>query len=354
MIISRRAILAAVAAMATAAVAPVQAQDASISGAITLAAYSGIFQDNYMKAVVEPFMKRFPNVKVTFYPVQNSAQMLGVLRAQKENPQIDVVIMDVSIAKVGTDEGLFSSLDPNAIPSLNDLYENASAPGVRGRAVTFDHLTLLYNTELVSPAPTSWSELWDKKYAGKVVITGIPDIQGIALTIVANKLAGAGDPTAGLDKGLARMTELAPLVQTWEPRPDPYTLIVNGTAAIGIGWNARSQVYHDESKGRLDAVLPTEGSVFQINVINLVTGGKNQKAVEVFINYALDTEAQKAFTETMFYAPTNKKAQISKAAVDRTAAGAMGKMIPVDWIAMARMRDRLTEQWRRQVLPASR
>jgi putative spermidine/putrescine transport system substrate-binding protein len=58
MIISRRAILAAVAAMATAAV---QAQDASISGAITLAAYSGIFQDNYMKAVVEPFMKRFPN-----------------------------------------------------------------------------------------------------------------------------------------------------------------------------------------------------------------------------------------------------------------------------------------------------
>jgi putative spermidine/putrescine transport system substrate-binding protein len=44
--------------MATAAV---QAQDASISGAITLAAYSGIFQDNYMKAVVEPFMKRFPN-----------------------------------------------------------------------------------------------------------------------------------------------------------------------------------------------------------------------------------------------------------------------------------------------------
>jgi putative spermidine/putrescine transport system substrate-binding protein len=341
MIISRRAMLAAVAMMAAAAAAPVQAQDASISGAITLAAYSGIFQDNYMKAVVEPFMKRFPNVKVTFYPVQNSAQMLGVLRAQKESPQIDVVIMDVSIAKVGTDEGLFASLDPNAIPSLSDLHENASAPGVRGRAVTFDHLTLLYNTELVSPAPTSWNELWDKKYAGKVVITGVPDIQGIALTIVANKLAGAGDPTAGLDKGLARMT-------------DPYTLIVNGTAAVGIGWNARSQVYHDESNGRLDAVLPTEGSVFQINVINLVTGSKNQKAAEVFINYALDTEAQKAFTERMFYAPTNKKAQISKAAVDRTAAGAMAKMIPVDWIAMARMRDRLTEQWRRQVLPASR
>ena len=65
-------------------------------------------------------------------------------------------------------------------------------------------------------------------------------------------------------------------------------------------------------------------------------------------------EAQKSFTEAMFYAPTNKKAcRISKAALDRTAAGVMNNMIPVDWIAMAKARDRLTrEQWRRQVPPA--
>ena len=65
---------------------------------------------------------------------------------------------------------------------------------------------------------------------------------------------------------------LAPLVQTWEPKPDVYTPIINGTADIGIGWNARSQFYHDESKGALAAVLPKEGSVFQVNVLNLVKG----------------------------------------------------------------------------------
>jgi putative spermidine/putrescine transport system substrate-binding protein len=354
MMINRRAMLAAAAAAMVTAVSPAQPQDTSISGTITLGAYSGIFQDNYMKAVVEPFMKKFPNIKVTFYPFPNSAQMLGSLRAQKGSPQLDVVIMDVSIAKVGTDEDLFAPLDGKVIPSFRDLYDTATAPGVYGRAVTFDHLTLLYNSKLVTPAPGSWSELWNKKYTGKVVIAGIPDIQGIALTIIANKLAGGGDPTTQLDKGLAHMVELAPLVQTWDPKPDPYTLIINGTGAIGIGWNARSQVYHDESKGGLGTVLPKEGSVFQINVINMVKGSKNQKAAEVFIDYALGVEAQKTFTETMFYAPTNKKAEISKAAVDRTAAGFMQSMIPVDWIAMSRMRDRLTEQWRRQVLPASR
>jgi putative spermidine/putrescine transport system substrate-binding protein len=348
----RRALIAG---FATAlAVLPAHAQDTSVSGTVTLAAYSGIFQDNYQKAVVEPFMKKFPNVKVTFYPFPNSAQMLGALRAQKGSPQFDVALLDVSIAKVGTDEDLFAPLDPKAIPNIADLYDLATAPGVHGRAVTFDHLTLIYNTKAIPQAPTSWNALWDKSLSGKVAIQGIPDIQGIALTIMANKIAGGGDPAAGLDKGIARMVELAPLVQTWEPKPDVYTPIINGTAAIGIGWNARSQFYHDESKGVLGAVLPKEGSVFQINVLNLVKGSPNQKAAETFINYALGPEAQKSFTETMFYAPTNKKAEISKAALDRTAAGFMANMVAVDWIAMAKARDKLTEQWRRQVLPASR
>jgi len=183
---------------------------------------------------------------------------------------------------------------------------------------------------------------------------GVPDIQGIALTIMANKIAGGGDPATSVDKGIARMVELAPLVQTWDPKPDAYTPVINGTADIGIGWNARSQFYHDESKGVLGVALPQEGSVFQVNMLNLVKGSPNQKAALAFINYALGPEAQKSFTETMFYAPTNKKAQIAKAALDRTAAGFMNNMVPVDWIAMAKGRDRLTEQWRRQVLPASR
>jgi putative spermidine/putrescine transport system substrate-binding protein len=350
--LDRRSLVAGLAA-ALATASPAGAQDTSVSGTITLAAYSGIFQDNYTKAVVEPFMRAFPNVKVTYYPFQNSAQMLGALRAQKGSPQLDVAILDITVAKVGSDEELFAPLDAKAVPSIADLHDLAATPGVHGRAVTFDHLTLIYNSKAVAPAPTSWDELWNAKHAGKIAITGIPDIQGIALTIVANKMEGA-EPAAGLDRGLARMMKVAPLVQTWDPKPDSYTVVISGTADIGIGWNARSQFYKNESGGVLGAALPREGSVFQINVINLVKGSSNQKAAEAFLNYALGAVAQKSFTETMFYAPTNRKAEIDKAALERTAAGVMSSMIPTDWIALAKTRDRLTEQWRRQVLPASR
>ena len=72
-----------------------------------------------------------------------------------------------------------------------------------------------------------------------------------------------------------KLRELAPSVQTWEPNPDGYSLILNGVVRVATGWNARAQLYSDETNGRLGVLLPPEGSVFQINTIN-VTGGRQE------------------------------------------------------------------------------
>jgi putative spermidine/putrescine transport system substrate-binding protein len=56
----------------------------------------------------------------------------------------------------------------------------------------------------------------------------------------------------------------------------------------------------------------------------------------------------------MFYAPVNAKAQIADAAINRTAAKSMDKVVALDWIALAKVRDQIMDQWRRKVLPLSR
>ncbi|GGO37335.1 polyamine ABC transporter substrate-binding protein [Gemmobacter aquaticus] len=323
---------------------------------VVLSAYSGIFEENYMKAVVEPFMEAHPEIEVEFYGMPNSAQMLGTLRAQKDAPQIDVMIMDVSVAKAATDEGLFAPLDASVTGHIDDLYPQAKVDGVNAVGVTFDNLVLLYNTDKVTDKPASWEALWDPQYKGQVSIPAVPDIQGTTLTILANRLAGGESYLDGMEPGLAKLMELAPNVQTWEPRPDVYQPISSGTAAIGIGWNARAQVYADKSDGKLGVVLPAEGSGFQINVIGLVQDAPAGDAAKTFIDYALSPEVQARFTETMFYAPTNQKAAplISDAAISRTAAGAMDKMVPINWLEVATIRDGITEQWRRRIIPLSR
>lgn len=319
---------------------------------ITFAAYSGIFQGNYQAAVIDPFTKK-TGIKVQYFALPSSAQVLGTLRAQKAAPQVDVAIMDVTIAKAGTDEGLFDPLDKAALPSLAQLAPTAFQPGVAGAALTFDNLVLLYSPEVVKPAPASWKVLWDKKYAGQVAVAGVPDIVGIGLVLIANRMEG-GDYKASTEKGIAAVAEMAPGVLSWDPRPDAYSFITNGQAALGVGWNARGQLYSQQSGGKLAAVLPDEGSLFQINMIEAVRGAKQPEASRAFIDYALGTEAQAAFTDRMFYAPTNAAAKPSAEALGRTAASPerMAKMLDVDWMEVAKIRDRMGEQWRRRVLTA--
>jgi putative spermidine/putrescine transport system substrate-binding protein len=347
--ISRRRLggFAAGALLATPALRPAWGQERTI----TFAGYSGIFQENYTAAVIEPFQRANPGIKVTYYPMPNSAQILGTLRAQKTAPQIDVAIYDVTIAKVATDEGLADPITAAEMPVVNELAPAAVVPGIAGFGVTFDSLALLYAPEAGKPAPTSWNALFEPAHRGKIAIPGAPDIVGIGLTLVLNRMAGGTDYRQ-FDRGVARLSELAPHVLSFDPRPDPYTFIINGQATMGVGWNARAQLYARQSNGRMGASLPEEGSLFQINMMSVVKGAPQGAAARRFLAYALGTEAQKSFTERMFYAPVNTRAQIAPEALASTAASPerMAKMLEVDWLEVAKVRERMNEQWRRRIL----
>ena len=101
--------------------APAVLRAQTLSGTVTLMTYTGIFQDNYTKAVVEPFQQAHPGVKVNFVSAGTSAQMVGAVRAQKADPQTDVVIMDVTTSSIGNAEGLFEKLTPAEFPVLGDV-----------------------------------------------------------------------------------------------------------------------------------------------------------------------------------------------------------------------------------------
>lgn len=327
-----------------------------LSGQITLMSYAGIFQDNYTKAVVEPFLAANPGVKVSYAPGGTSAQMVGSVRAQKADPQIDVVIMDVTTSSIGNIEGLFEKLTPAEFAVLDELMPEARAAGGEfGPAVTFDHLVLVYDTQNLRPPIAKLADLWRPDLKGQIALSAPPNIQGLALTAMVEKMEG-GDHRKSIDAAMKRLKELAPSVNTFEPNPDGYSLILNGVVKVATGWNARSQLYGDQSNGRIGTLLPPEGSVFQINTINLTAGSKNRAAAAAFVKHALSQAAQKAFTERMFYAPTNAKAQIDAKALTRTAAApeSRSSMIPVDWNDILKVRDQWNNRWRREVISAAR
>ncbi len=317
-----------------------------------LMAYSGVFQDNYTDAVVKPF--ETTGGPVQFVPGDTSAAMLGQLRTQKTAPELDVVIMDTTTAAIACAEGLVEKLTPAMLPVIGQLDSQArNAGGGCSPGVTFDHLVVVYDSKLVQPAPTSLKAMWNPRWKGKIGIDAPPNILGLGLTAILAH-AATGDWMKA-DPAFKELTALAPSVQTFQTQPDPYTMVLNGTLAMAIGWNARAQLYHDKSQGRLGVMLPQEGTIFQINTINLVKGAPHRAQALAFIAHALSAPAQAAFAERMYYAPTNSTAQIPAAVADRTAASAANKakVIPLDWTEMLKVRDAWNQKWKREVIAAS-
>src|SRR5437868_15369499 len=118
-------------------------------------------------------------------------------------------MMDISIAKAGSDEGLFDPIDETVTPHVKNLYPQALMPGANLAGMTFDSLVLVYDKTVVKPAPTSWRALWDPQVDHKVALHGVPDILGIALTVVLDKMAGGTDWNNNLERGTKEMETLA-------------------------------------------------------------------------------------------------------------------------------------------------
>ncbi|GAA2454667.1 ABC transporter substrate-binding protein [Actinomadura vinacea] len=297
---------------------------------VTFAGFFGVFQDQFTEAVIEPFEKQHPDIKVNFVPIKNSAEVLGKLRATKSRPDLDVALMDSSVAPTANTEGLFAQLDPAKVGNLANV-DKAGRNGNWGPALTFDSLSILYNTKQVKTPPTSWNDLWDGAYKGKIALP-IADTRGVALIVALEKIAGANYQQS-IDPALNRLKQLAPNVQTWNPQPDVYTAIASGADSIGVGWNARGQIFNRTSKGALATVQPKEGNVLQVNTINLVKNSPRADAAQQFIDYAISAPAQEAFAKASYYAPTNTKATLPGDVLELTAQSKQqqANRIPIDW-----------------------
>lgn len=323
------------------------------SGSVTLMAYAGIFRENYTDVVVRPFQSA-SGATVQYFEGGTSAQMLGALRAQKADPQIDVVIMDVTTAALACAEGLVEKVTPEMLPVLAQIDGQArEAGGECGPGVTYDHLVMVYDAQALKPAPTRLAAMAEATQRGAVGLGAPPNIQGLALTAILAHAAG-GDWKA-MPAALPALKAIAANVQTFDPKPDGYSMILNDQLRFATGWNARAQLYSDQSKGRIGVALPEEGTVFQINTINLVANARNREQGLALMTHALSAPAQAAFTERMFYGPTNTTAQVSPEAMRRTALApeSRSRVVPMDWNEMLKLRDSWNQRWRREVITAA-
>ncbi|MGZ6745195.1 MAG: ABC transporter substrate-binding protein [Nocardioides sp.] len=175
---------------------------------------------------------------------------------------------------------------------------------------------LMYNTDSVKPAPTSWGAVFDgsSSYAGKVTAYDSPIyIADAALYLMKHQPdLGIKNPYALDTKQLAAAVDLLKKQRTnvseyWSDYLKEVAAFQSGDSVIGTTWEVIAQVAQGE-KVPVDAVLPSEGSTGWSDTWMIGSHAKDSNCAYAWMDYITGPKPQAAVAQYFGEAPANTKA----------------------------------------------
>lgn len=311
--------------------------------------YGGEYLDLVMEAVIRPFEEEF-GVTVVYDAVGSASEDYARIRATRGNPGFDVVVMTAPEALQGCREGFLLEMTEATVPNLAELNPAVrESAGPCGAAHELQYMSLLYNTNHVTPSPTSWHDLWDDRWDGHVLIPDITSIMAVYLIQMVS-IANGGDLT-NLDPGFAALAELAPRTVAIESSSSVMAQYIERDEAwILPYWSGRAQHYKDEG-WPVNFIIPTEGTIPLLATLSIPSGAANQELALQFVNFWLEKEQQEAWALAYNVGSARSDLDLPAdfAATQITSAEQLDQLILPDQLEIASKRSEWTERWQREV-----
>ena len=275
--------------------------------------------------IYPPFEKEF-NCKIEI----DQAFPFGpkLLSSSKTKPIYDVLHCNSNEQWQALEAGFVEEkIDPKKVPNINDVYPYAVSDKIVGVSVFTSAIGFGYRTDKISTAPTSWKDIWDKKYANVRATYIITNSLGSCFVMMAGKVFGKG--LQDMDAAFKAMEELRPIKQvdftgTMEKQ------LLSGEVHIGV--------IHDSAIWRhptapVSWVAPKEGVLALEQVYSVTKGSDKKELAYAFINYMLSPKVQKIMVEGLWYSPSNKKVTLAPEYASRLFATEekVKQLIQVDW-----------------------
>lgn len=340
--ISRRTFLATTAAAAVAGA--FKARAASFEGqTLRVQFWGGSDGLAIQKYVVDPFMKA-TGARVVVEEGVTSASIAKVT-AQKNDPQIDVALLDDVGVFALNRQGLLDKIDLSKVPNAQDLYPGFVLDGGFGIGFWTYITTILNNTN--SGTPTSWEDLWSPAYQGKVLVPSINDTQALLLTVMAAQLGGGS--FENLDPAWPKLKALKPQVFSFiENRALDAQVLQSGQATAAVDIPSYFKPYMSEGTNIGATTALKEGYFAITGAAVLVKGVKgNRDLAHAFINHTLSPEAQAGFANDIWYGPTNQKTVVSASAAPYVVhtPEQLAKAITVPRLELVNKRPEIVANW---------
>lgn len=293
-------------------------------------------ENDQLKIYKDEIEKAVPEVDVQW--VRDSTGVITArLLAEKASPKADVVLgLAASSLLLLNKEGMLESYKPAGEDKLNSVFRSAD-----GSYVGMDAFlgVVCYNVpegeKAGLKAPTSYKDLLDPKFKGKLVMPH-PASSGTGYLMVAAWVQGMGAEAAwkfmdGLHENMAVYTHSgsAPCVQA-----------AKGERIAGLGFDMRGA--REKSSGApIEVILPSEGAGWDMEASSIMKGTKQIALAKKVMDWAASKSANELYAKYYAIIALPEVKSLPKNYPENAEA----KMAKIDLQKMANDRDAILAEW---------
>ena len=310
------------------------------------------------REVKRKYEKLHPNVSIELYEGTNAVtypKMVAQRQVDPNKPLVNFGFFNIDAHTKGTLDDMWLPLDKKKIPNLEGIYEPYRVKDNRGAPWGMSGIGILYNKRLLKEAPTSWNDIFDPRFKGKVVI--------FDYAFAFNGLLGVAYANGGSEKNIdvaferyaraARDGQFLALVTTNQQVKDALArgeaLIAPYFMSFAITWNEEES----GGQGPFGYGVPREGMIpftYYFHIVKGSTPDQVEVASEVINMYLWkDTMAR--------YANFTAAIPLIKGAVMKPqyktepsfAPANIQKALQLDWAYIAEKTPEWRARWDRQV-----
>jgi putative spermidine/putrescine transport system substrate-binding protein len=304
--LDRRAVLKLAAALGLGATLPLGVRPASAQAKqIVFVNWGGIANEAFGRFYGKPFEDKTAGVKVV---MDSSGPSAGKIRTMVESKH---VTWDICDSSAGTSillggQGLlepidYSIVDRGQLPPKGFAYPHGAAP------YSFSSVLVYDAGKFGASPPKSWADFLNfQKYPGKRLLRrdalGSLDALVMAEGVPMNKVYPLDTKLA-----LGALKKLRKDALYWNSGSESEQIMRTGEASMGLIWNTRAKVLHDETKGRI--TWTWNQGVLQAGIFVIPKGNPaGVLSQRLLASMCANAEAQVGLLEFLGNGPTNPKA----------------------------------------------
>jgi putative spermidine/putrescine transport system substrate-binding protein len=296
--------------------------------------------------------KKDTGYTVTLVPKATSGEIIATAIAQKDKPQVDVVMCDLVPYLQGVGQNVFATLLSGEVPNLAKMVDRAKI-GDKGIATYADILAIVYREDTFKRnkwvPPKNWSDLERPEFKNSLIIPPVSNTYGMYTLVELARLHGGSE--TDIEPGFAALKKIAPNVVDWTTTFAKIgDLLESESASVAVFGN--SSGWEIVNRGVPANVVVPEPIYMSPTVAGIMKDAPNPEGARAFLNWLISEKVLAYRAERFGQSPMNRDVKLSGEAAKRVPTGdALNGLAKVDDAYIAAHRSEWNARFEREVAP---